>query len=49
MRIAVAVIFPGDLLQQPAMPVQNATNIVKKANINNAIADLPISEIILPY
>lgn len=42
-KIAVAVMFPGDLLQHPATPVQNAMNITKKLTINNAIVDLPMS------
>lgn len=42
--MAVAVIFPGDLLQQPATPVQNAMNITKKLTMNNAIVALPISK-----
>lgn len=42
-RIAVAVMFPGDLLQQPTTPVQNAENIARKPTMNRAITDLPIS------
>lgn len=42
-RIAVAVMFPGLRLQQPAIPVQNATKMEKKATINKAIAALPMS------
>jgi len=44
-RIAVAVMFPADLLQQPTTPVQNAENIARKATMNRAITDLPISAI----
>lgn len=43
MSIAVAVMFPGLRLQQPAMPVQKATKIEKKAMMNRAIAALPMS------
>lgn len=43
MRIAVAVIFPGDLLQHPATPVQKATNITINETIKRAIAERPIS------
>lgn len=43
-KIAVAVMLPGDLLQQPVTPVKNAANTAKNAMINNAIIDLPISE-----
>lgn len=35
--------FPGLLLQQPAIPVQNAMKIAKNATINNAIAERPMS------
>lgn len=45
MRMAVAVMLPGDLFQQPATPVQNAINTIKNATMNNAIVDLPMSEI----
>lgn len=42
-KIAVAVMFPGDLLQHPATPVQKAINITKKLTMNRAIVDLPMS------
>lgn len=41
--MAVAVMFPGDLLQHPATPVQKAINMTKKLTTNNAIVDLPMS------
>lgn len=41
--IAVAVMFPGLLLQQPAMPVQNATKMEKNATMKRAMAALPMS------
>lgn len=41
--IAVAVMLLGDLLQQPVTPVQNAAKTDKKAMMNSAIIDLPIS------
>lgn len=44
MRIAVAVILPGDLLQHPATPVQKAMNITKKDTMKSAIAERPMSE-----
>lgn len=44
MRIAVAVIFPGDLRQHPVTPVQNEANIDTKAMMKSAIMDLPISK-----
>ena len=37
--------FPGDLFQHPAMPVQNAIKIVRNDKMNSAIADRPISKI----
>lgn len=43
-KIAVAVIFPGDLLQHPVTPVQKAANTAKKEMMNKAIIDLPISK-----
>lgn len=43
MTIAVAVIFPGDLLQHPATPVQKATKTAKKDKMKRAIIDRPIS------
>jgi len=43
----VAVMFPGDLLQQPTTPVQKAENIARKPTMNSAITDLPISVIII--
>lgn len=46
-RIAVAVMFPGDLLQQPTTPVQNAENIARKPTMNRAITDLPMSATII--
>lgn len=48
-RIAVAVMFPGDLLQHPTTPVQNAENIARKPIMNRAITDLPISRTIRRY
>lgn len=41
--MAVAVMFPGDRLQQPKMPVQKAMKIVRKERMNKAIAERPIS------
>lgn len=41
--MAVAVMFPGDLLQHPATPVQKAMNMTKKLTTNKAIVDLPMS------
>lgn len=43
MRIAVAVILLGDLLQQPVTPVQKAAKTATKAIINRAIIERPIS------
>lgn len=42
--IAVAVIFPGDRLQHPVTPVQNAAKTAKNEMIKSATIDLPISE-----
>lgn len=36
--------FPGDRLQHPATPVQNAMNIAKNATMKSAIIERPISE-----
>lgn len=44
MRIAVPVMFPGDLLQQPVTPVQNAAKIATKEIMKRAIMERPISE-----
>lgn len=43
MRIAVAVIFPGDRLQHPVTPVQKDAKIDMKAMMNKAITDRPMS------
>lgn len=43
MRIAVAVMLPGDLLQQPVTPVQNAAKMVTKVRMNRAIIERPMS------
>jgi hypothetical protein len=43
MRMAVAVMLPGDLFQQPTTPVQNAVKIAKKPTMKRAITDRPIS------
>lgn len=42
--IAVAVIFPGDLLQHPVTPVQKAAKTAKKEMMKSAIIDLPMSK-----
>lgn len=42
-RIAVAVMFPGDLRQQPTSPVQKAEKMARNATMNSAITDLPMS------
>lgn len=44
MRIAVAVIFPGDLLQHPVIPVQNAANTARNAIMKSAIIERPMSK-----
>lgn len=41
--MAVAVMFPGDLRQQPTTPVQKAENIARKPTMKRAITDLPMS------
>ena len=41
--MAVAVMFPGDLRQQPTIPVQKAENIARKATIKRAITERPMS------
>lgn len=43
-RIAVAVMLPGDLFQQPVIPVQKAAKIATNDRINNAMTERPISE-----
>lgn len=43
MRIAVAVMLPGDLLQHPATPVQNAMKMTKNATIRITITERPMS------
>lgn len=43
MRIAVAVIFPGERRQQPTIPVKNAAIIATKAMMKSPIIALPIS------
>lgn len=42
-KIAVAVIFPGDLFQQPVTPVQKAAKTAIKEMMNSAIRERPIS------
>ena len=42
--MAVAVMFPGDLLQQPVTPVQKAANTARKLIMKSAIMDRPISK-----
>lgn len=42
-KMAVAVIFPGDLFQQPVIPVQKAAKTAIKDIINNAMRERPIS------
>jgi hypothetical protein len=44
MRMADEVMFEGDVLQQPTMPVVNETNIKKKATMKSAIIARPMSE-----
>lgn len=41
--MAVAVMLPGDRLQQPVTPVQNEANTDTKAMMNKAIIERPIS------
>lgn len=41
--MAVAVIFPGDLFQQPVTPVQKAANTAIKEMMNSAMSERPIS------
>jgi hypothetical protein len=43
--MAVAVMFPEDLLQHPATPVQKAMNTKKNAKMKRAMAERPISKI----
>lgn len=43
MRIAVPVIFPGDLLQHPVTPVQKAAKTEMKEIMKRAIIERPIS------
>jgi hypothetical protein len=43
MRMAEAVMFDGDVLQHPTTPVMKETNMKKKATMNKAIIDRPIS------
>lgn len=45
MRMADEVMFEGDVLQQPTMPVVNETNMKKKATMKSAIIARPMSEI----
>lgn len=40
-----AVMFEGDVLQQPTIPVINETNMKKNEQMNKAIIDRPISKI----
>lgn len=42
-KIAVAVIFPGDRFQQPVIPVQKAAKTATKEMMNNAMTERPIS------
>ena len=41
--MAVEAMLPGDLRQQPATPVQKATNTKKNDTMNRAIIDRAIS------
>lgn len=43
MRMADEVMFEGDVLQQPTIPVVNETNMKKKATMKRAIIARPIS------
>ena len=43
MRMADEVMFDGDVLQQPTIPVVKATNMKKKATMNRAIMARPMS------
>lgn len=43
MRMAVPVMFPGDLLQQPVTPMQKAAKTEMKEIMNRAIMDRPMS------
>ncbi len=44
MRIAEDVMFDGDVLQQPTIPVVKETNMKKKATMKSAIMARPMSE-----